>query len=30
MYADDGLLYSDLPFDPFPPEGMDFAAQKSR
>jgi len=30
MYADDGILYSDRPFNPFPPEGMDFAADKSR
>jgi len=30
MYADDGLLYSDKNFFPFPPEGFEFADEKSR
>jgi len=30
MYADDGLLYSDKNFHPFPPEGFEFAEEKSR
>jgi hypothetical protein len=28
MYADDGILYSDKPFEPFPPEGFEFAEDK--
>jgi len=28
MYADDGMLYSDKEFEPFPPEGFDFAEDK--
>jgi hypothetical protein len=28
MYADDGFLYSDTPFIPFPPEGLEFAEEK--
>jgi len=28
MYADDGFLYSDIPFDPYPPEGLEFAEEK--
>lgn len=28
MYADDGFLYSDYPFEPFPPEGLSFAEEK--
>jgi hypothetical protein len=28
MYADDGFLYSDEPFEPFPPDGLEFAEGK--
>lgn len=28
MYADDGFLYSDVPFEPFPPKGLEFAEEK--
>jgi len=28
MYADDGFLYSDKPFEPFPPQGLEFAEEK--
>jgi len=30
MYADDGLLYSDEPFEPYPPKGFEFAENKSK
>lgn len=30
MYADDGILYSDEPFEPSPPPGFEFAEEKSR
>jgi hypothetical protein len=30
MYADDGILYSDQPFEPTPPPGFKFAPDKSR
>lgn len=30
MYADDGFLYSNQAFEPFPPEGFEFAENKSR
>jgi hypothetical protein len=30
MYADDGILYSDTPFEPTPPPGFEFAEEKSR
>jgi hypothetical protein len=29
MYADDGLLYSNEKFDPYPPDGLSFATHKS-
>jgi len=29
MYADDGILYSDEPFEIFPPKGFEFAWEKS-
>jgi hypothetical protein len=29
MYADDGFLYSDEPFEPFEPVGLEFAPEKS-
>jgi len=29
MYADDGMLYSDKEFEPFPPEKFEFAEEKS-
>jgi hypothetical protein len=28
MYADDGFLYSDESFEPFPPDGLEFAVEK--
>lgn len=28
MYADDGFLYSDVAFEPFPPDGLEFALEK--
>jgi hypothetical protein len=28
MYADDGFLYSDEPFEPFAPPGLEFAVEK--
>jgi len=30
MYADDGFLYSDKPFEVFPPRGFELAEEKSR
>lgn len=30
MYADDGILYSDEPFEPTPPDSLEFAEDKSR
>jgi len=30
MYADDGILYSDEPFEPTPPDTLEFAEEKSR
>jgi len=30
MYADDGLLYSDEEFDPYPPSGFQFAEEKCK
>lgn len=29
MYADDGFLYSDEPFKPYPPKGFEFSGEKS-
>jgi hypothetical protein len=29
MYADDGIMYSNTHFDPFPPAGFEFASDKS-
>lgn len=29
MYADDGMLYSDTEFEPFPPNKFEFAEEKS-
>jgi hypothetical protein len=29
MYADDGMLYSDQEFEPFPPKKFEFAEEKS-
>jgi len=29
MYADDGILYADKPFEVFPPKGFEFATEKS-
>lgn len=29
MYADDGFLYSENKFEPFPPKGLEFAIEKS-
>lgn len=30
MYADDGIIYSDKPFEVYPPEGIEFNDSKSR
>jgi hypothetical protein len=30
MYADDGFLYSDSPFEPFAPQNLEFEKSKSR
>lgn len=30
MYADDGFLYSDKPFEPFAPKNLEFESSKSR
>jgi hypothetical protein len=30
MYADDGILFSNEPFDPFPPRNQEFSIEKSR
>ena len=30
MYADDGILYSNEEFSPYPPSGLEFAEEKSK
>jgi hypothetical protein len=30
MYADDGLIFADKPFEPEPPKGFEFADEKCK